>query len=144
MLYAVAYFRQHKRFDSDYYNEPEPEEPAEEGNNGGAAIEFENINDKYNNELSSSNTYFTPIVEPKEIELINREDEDIDPMSAVDKISSPYNDTQKQNSEKNLKDAIGQIRSCIQSLGNKGFYINVEEIDFDNNYQIIIQINKDN
>ena len=50
----------------------------------------------------------------------------------------------QETSEKNLKDAITQIRTCIQNLGNKGFYINVEEIDFDTNYQITIQINKDN
>ena len=65
-------------------------------------------------------------------------------MANVDKISSPYNDAKINASEKNLKDAISQIRSCIQNLGNKGFYINVEEIDFDTNYQITIQINKDN
>ena len=64
----------------------------------------------------------------EEIELINRKEEDIDPMANVDKISSPYNDDKINASEKNLKDAIGQIRSCIQNLGNKGFYINVEEI----------------
>ena len=65
-------------------------------------------------------------------------------MSQVDKLSTPYNDAQKEAADKNLKDAIGQIRTCIQNLGNKGFYINVEEIDFDSNYQITIQINKDN
>ena len=131
-------------YENSFIEQEEEEEPTDEGN-GGAAQEFEDINAKYNNELSSSNTYFTPIVERKEIELIKRdEEEDIDPMANVDKISSPYNDAQKNAADKNLKDAISQIRSCIQNLGNKGFYINVEEIDFDNNYQITIQINKDN
>ena len=130
-------------YENSFVEQETEEEPQDEGNSG-AAQEFEDINAEYNNELSSSNTFFTPIVERKEIELINREEEDIDPMANVDKISSPYNDAKINASEKNLKDAISQIRSCIQNLGNKGFYINVEEIDFDTNYQITIQINKDN
>ena len=136
-------------FDAPTYEntfvEPEPEEePADEGNNGAAQV-FEDVNENYNNELSSNNTFFTPIVEHKEVELINKpEEEEIDPMANVDKISTPYNEAKINASEKNLKDAITQIRSCIQNLGNKGFYINVEEIDFDTNYQITIQINKDN
>ena len=65
-------------------------------------------------------------------------------MDAVEKLSPEYKQAAQETSEKNLKDAITQIRTCIQNLGNKGFYINVEEIDFDTNYQITIQINKDN
>ena len=43
-----------------------------------------------------------------------------------------------------LKDAIEKIRETIQFVGEKGFYIEVEEIDFDKSYQITIQIHKDN
>ena len=33
--------------------------------------------------------------------------------------------------------------ACIEDLGEKGFFIDVEEIDFDSNYQITMRIYKD-
>ena len=65
-------------------------------------------------------------------------------MDAVEKLSSEYKEENVKVEEGNLKDAITSIRNCLQNLGNQGFFINVEEIDFDSNYQITIQINKDN
>ena len=90
---------------------------------------YENEDNTYSNELSANNTFFTPIVERKEIELIDKKEETVNPMDAVEKLSPEYKQAAQETSEKNLKDAITQIRSCIQNLGNKGFYINVEEID---------------
>ena len=93
----------------------------------------------------SSNKFFTPIYEPEnDIIPVTEREKDIDPMSAVDKLVSESEDTKKENSERSLKTAITDIRRCIQNLGDRGYYINVEEIDFDSNYQITIKINKDN
>ena len=134
-------------FDAPTYEnsfiESEPEQESDEAPTSGG-MTYENEDNTYNNELSANNTFFTPIVERKEIELIDKKEETVNPMDAVEKLSPEYKQAAQENSEKNLKDAITQIRSCIQGLGNKGFYINVEEIDFDTNYQITIQINKDN
>ena len=124
--------------------EEQPEEPSDEDNNTGG-VTFENPKEDYfNSDLSANNTFFTPINEPKEIELINNKEEDVNPMDAVAKLSPGYKQELAESEGRSLKNAITEIRNCIQNLGNKGHYINVEEIDFDSSYQITIQINKDN
>lgn len=42
----------------------------------------------------------------------------------------------------NLKDAIQYIRDCSKKIENSGFIIDTEEIDLENEYQIIIKIEK--
>lgn len=42
-----------------------------------------------------------------------------------------------------LKDAVSEIRNTTSKLENKGFDIRVEEMDFENTYQIVIKIEKD-
>ena len=135
-------------FDAPTYEnsfvEEQTEEPSDEDNNTGG-VTFENPKDDYlNGDLSANNTFFTPINEPKEIELINNKEEDVNPMDAVAKLSPEYRQEVAEAEGRSLKNAITEIRNCIQNLGNKGHYINVEEIDFDSSYQITIQINKDN
>jgi len=94
--------------------------------------------------LFSSNKFFTPIPEQSNntFTVPEKVEQEVDPMAAVDKIS-PVAELQKEYQEKmELKDAIATIRKCIEGLGDKGFYIEVEEIDFNTKYQITIQIDK--
>ena len=114
--------------------EPTFAQPMEPMNN------FNNLNDI---EFNPNNKFFTPIQDNSNIPLIqNKLDNDIDPMKAVDNL---IDTTQSQKvSGMELKDAIATVRSCIEELGTNGFYIDVEEIDFDNNYQITMRIHKDN
>ena len=93
-------------------------------------------------ELSNNNKFFTPIQERHEVEMVSAAQREVDPMEAVDKLSNP--EKEQEEIEKDLKYAITQIRNCIQGLGDQGFYINVEEIDFDAEYQITINIDKGN
>lgn len=90
--------------------------------------------------LSSNNTFFKPVTESTVPEMINAQKEDIDPMDSVSNL------TEKEDYEiaqaTDLKAAITTIRECIQGLGDKGYYIDVEEIDFDREYQITIHIDK--
>ena len=65
-------------------------------------------------------------------------------MDQVNKLTPEYKEEIKETKEMELKDAISTIRSCIEDLGNKGFFIEVEEIDFDTNYQITMRIDKGN
>lgn len=124
-------------------NEEESDEDGSTSDQSGG-VTFENDETPDYN-FSSNNTFFTPVTETKELELIDTKKEEIvNPMDAVEKLSSDVKTEQGDITEGNLKDAITTIRNCLQDLGNKGFYINVEEIDFDSNYQITIQINKDN
>lgn len=42
-----------------------------------------------------------------------------------------------------LKDALQDIRNTTERLKNKGFDVKVEEMDFENTYQVVIRIEKD-
>ena len=79
-----------------------------------------------------------------EVEIKTKIEEDIDPMAALDRLTPEYQEKVVEQSKIDLKDAIASVRKCIEDLGERGMYINVEEIDFDSVYQITIQIHKDN
>ena len=100
--------------------------------------------EQYNNELSSSNTFFTPIVEPKEINLIEKENEDIDPMSQVDKLSTPYNDAQKEAADKNLKDASLTVFAHSKSISKISGQNKKNSKYFYQKYKIKLSFKKDN
>ena len=72
-----------------------------------------------------------------------QKDKIVDPMMAVDKLQTGYKESPTGQKRMDLKDAIANIRSCIENLGSNGFFIDVEEIDFDTNYQITMRIYKD-
>ena len=42
-----------------------------------------------------------------------------------------------------LKDAVDEIKNVATKLQNKGFDIKLEELDFENTYQVVIKIEKD-
>lgn len=105
---------------------------------------FSNIpNQNPNLELNPNNKFFTPIPEPPKEININNPEKLVDPMDSVEKLTPEYKEQQVETKEKGLKDAISTIRTCIEGLGQQGFYIDVEEIDFDTNYQITLHIHKD-
>lgn len=94
-----------------------------------------------------NNKFFTPVYDENAANMTienKNQDEVVDPMSTINRLTPEYQAEQQNNEKLTLKDAITSIRNNIEDLGNKGFYINVEEIDFDENYQITIQIKKDN
>lgn len=80
------------------------------------------------------NTPNVPVNQPLEKE--------VDPMDAVSKLENP-NQPSTPEGKLDLKEAIAFMRKNIEELGEKGFYIDVEEIDFDSNYQITMRIHKD-
>ena len=90
-----------------------------------------------------SNKFFTPVTEPVPAMVnIKEQDTTVDPMEQVTKLTPEYRKEKEQLEEMGLKGAISKVRSCIQELGDNGFYVNVEEIDFKDTYQITININK--
>lgn len=91
-------------------------------------------------EFNSNNKFITPINDTPEIE-IKHEEELINPMDAISNIDGSIKIAED---EKTLTTAINKVRECIEGLGEKGFLIDVEEIDFEKMYQITIQINKNN
>ena len=106
------------------------------------------INTFNNNEStytgSSSNKFFTPIVEDRPNTFIAPTEQDVNPMDRINNLRPDVVEEKQKKKEMGLIDAIEQIRSTIQDLGENGFFIEVEEIDFPNNYQITVQIHKDN
>lgn len=107
---------------------------------------FQPVNNTLNTEfeLNPNNKFFTPASEhAQEVTLEMQKDKIVDPMMAVEKLQPGYKETPEGTPRMELKDAIANIRSCIEDLGTKGFFIDVEEIDFDSNYQITMRIYKD-
>ena len=116
------------------------EEPKEEEQT--TSIFMEPSNNFNDIEINSHNKFFTPVQDNSTIPLIESKlDNEVDPMAVVDDlVNTPIS---KKVSGMELKDAISTVRSCIEGLGENGFYIDVEEIDFDSNYQITMRIYKD-
>ncbi len=107
---------------------------------------FEPVSNTLNTsfEMNPNNKFFTPASEnAQEITLEMQKDKEVDPMMAVDKLQPGYKEVPAGQVKMELKDAIANIRTCIEDLGTKGFFIDVEEIDFDSNYQITMRIYKD-
>ncbi len=48
-----------------------------------------------------------------------------------------------QQPSKDIKEAINTIRTAVKSLQGMGFNVDVEEIDFEDIYQVIIKVEKD-
>lgn len=122
--------------------QPQPEPPKPVFNSPISPYTGAPLNTDF--DRNPNNKFFTPVMDnTPEIEINTPQEKEVDPMKAVDQL---MNNGQKPAApgKMELKDAIATIRSCIEGLGDKGFFINVEEIDFDNNYQITMQIHKDN
>ena len=79
----------------------------------------------------------------EDMNVPEEKDRIVDPMESIDRITPEFKEKQKEEKAASLKDAIDAVRKTVERLGDQGFYINVEEIDFDTNYQITIQIKKD-
>ena len=80
--------------------------------------------DKDNDELAKYN------FDPKEIE--EAEDE----LSKIDKLI-------RQTKPYTLRDVISDIKGTVEKMRSKGFDIRVDEMDFENTYQIVVKIDKD-
>ena len=123
--------------ESNPFNDPEPHrpEPVEEKNDLNTAFD-----------VNPNNKFFKPVYDEKTMADVKMESENeriVDPMANIDRISPEFQAKQHETHVTNLKDAIAEIRKTVERLGDSGMFINVEEIDFDTNYQITIQIKKD-
>lgn len=113
-------------------------------------------------EVSSNNNLFDdlddipPVTENdlEILEFLNDDDEEENQnnngeKTLEDKIEHPVNDFKKiddllkQTKAYTLKDAVQEIKNLVAKLQNKGFDINLDEMDFENMYQITLKIEKD-
>ncbi len=92
-------------------------------------------------ETSNNIFEFNPLKDEK------KQEEPLETLETLDmnsnKISEKIEDLNDNNNENiSLTDAINEIRKLIKSLEEKGININIDEIDFNNMYQIILKIPK--
>ncbi len=131
---------------------PMPSTPAPEFNKPQQIIKPEfnsQINPTAQMEINPNNKFFTPIAQKTSDDMTivrpTVNNTDVDPMAAVDRLSGEAAMPNISSTEvKDLKYAIDSIRASIDRLGSDGFYIDVEEIDFPEAYQITMRIHKDN
>ena len=118
----------------------------------GKTIENEPTEENYDGiNISSNNKFFTPTSEESanKFELNQpQEEEFVNPMDRVDELEGEFksasDDIPTSNERMTLKDTINEIRKTIEKIGNNGVYAEVEELDFEDSYQINIKIPKDN
>lgn len=70
------------------------------------------------------------------------EEKIIDPMDSVIKLDPNYRQKEEEAKGIDLKTAINQIRDLVSTMNSLGFDLSLEEIDLDNNYQMTINIKK--
>ena len=95
----------------------------------------------------SSSTVEPVISEESKSEPISNDDDVeletlFDPMDQVELLDPNYEQKQQEKAGLDLKSAISIARETITTLSNRGFKVDSEEIDLDNEYKIIIKITK--
>ena len=118
--------------------EPEPAAPTKPLNSDLIASPLDDLN--------PNNKFFQSINSHEEESLYNEPKEDaiINPMSFVETLDDNYKETQEKASGIDLNSVISDICSLVTSLQNKGVNIKIDEADLENNYQININIDKNN
>ena len=124
-------------------------------------IEDQIINDNQENQIeekkvdeNSSNNYIEnpnngglSEIENNEVNIepipVVEDDSVIDPVKLFDTLEPDFFEKIKENAGLDLKTAINDYRNLTQSLVNRGFNINIEEIDESSNYKITIDITKE-
>ena len=91
----------------------------------------------------------------KNIFILDDEDEDGSPMTvnptldifearnSEAKPTDPVEELLDDEELYSLKDAVKELRRTVANLENRGFVIKVEELDFENTYQVVVKIDKD-
>lgn len=92
-------------------------------------VDFENID--------------SPLEKNVDMIPVMSDDDYIDPMSMVETLDPQFEEKLKEEAGLDLKTAINAVRGCIDVLNAKGFYVEIEELDLSNQYQINIKINKE-
>lgn len=74
-----------------------------------------------------------PVEEYKEIKENDKEEPDFKKIDDLIRVTKPYT----------LVDVVKEYKNLTAKLQNKGFDISLEEMDFENTYQIVLKIEKD-
>lgn len=75
------------------------------------------------------------------LEVAPKADENlVDPLDRVSSLEPDFEEKQKESTGMDLKTAINDVRDFVKSLENRGFKVNLEEVDLNGSYQITINI----
>lgn len=111
--------------------------------------DFESINNETKKEEPKEEEFIPFFFETKtnsnentieEIKPLKEQENVIDPMDSVIKLSPNYNQLIEEAVGLDLKTAINEIRELVTRLEQKGFKLSLDELDLDNNYQMTINI----
>lgn len=78
----------------------------------------------------------------EEIKEPTTQEEIIDPVSSIVRLDPNYEQKIEEEKGIDLKTAINEVRKLNDTLNAKGFFIELEELDLMDNYQIIFKIKK--
>ncbi len=104
---------------------------SEEENENNQPSLFEATNNITNNEN---------IIEEKQADI--KEDSIVDPVATIDTLDPNYSQKLEEENGTDLKTAINMVRNLVSSMIDRGFIVEIEEIDLDENYQMNIKIKK--
>ena len=119
----------------------EPKEDLELEEDAIEDVEEENDDDWFN----------IPLPPPNPIESLEEDEIEEEPVKIVnvERPKQPESDFKmidellKSTKTYSLEDIVHELKNVVEKFNKKGFHLNLEEKDFENNYQVIINIEKD-
>ena len=92
-----------------------------------------------------------PLPPPNPIESLEEDEIEEEPVKIVnvERPKQPESDFKmidellKSTKTYSLEDIVHELKNVVEKFNKKGFHLNLEEKDFENNYQVIINIEKD-
>lgn len=105
------------------------------------------------NNIEEKNDWFDlPLPAPNPIELLDDYEEEPkkeNDIQNIENLQQPKTDFDKINEllrttkTYTVSDAVSEIKGIVAKLQNKGIDIDIEELDFENTYQVVVKIKKD-
>lgn len=85
------------------------------------------------------------LLDPEELEAKEKQSELAKVDDVNNKIDFLLGSTKPSTTTKafTLKDAVDELKTAVDKLRDKGFNIRLDEMDFENSYQVVIKIDKD-
>lgn len=78
----------------------------------------------------------------EEIKAPSLDEKIVDPVASIIKLDPNYDQMLEEENGTDLKSAINDVRTLVENLNNKGFNIELDELDLDDGYQINIKVKK--
>lgn len=105
------------------------------------------------NNIEEKNDWFDlPLPAPNPIELLDDYEEEPkkeNDIQNIENLQQPKTDFDKINEllrttkTYTVSDAVSEIKGIVAKIQNKGIDIDIEELDFENTYQVVVKIKKD-